>query len=370
MTPRRSPTLALAAAVEAARASGAPAYSMSTPTFRERAMSLNLESASTLLSPPQGIGRLRARMLETTLGKWNLPNHEVLITAGAKAAILSALRAACRAGDRVMILAPCWPSYADIVRMLFMEPVLFETPFEDGFAVDSAALAASMARSDAAALLLSNPANPTGRIHPGHEIDEIAGVAREFGALLVIDESFSGVVFAPDKWRMSTCSSYERLVVVNSFSKSHHLQGLRVGLCAAQGPLFDDIVSVHQTAASAASSLAQAAVLALLDARGERPDYSREREMTLEFVRAQGWDCAPAEGSFYVFPRIDGIDAFEAAGSARQVFMLKGDVFGAGYADHVRLCFGKPAAELERIFALLQGYRWADGAASGAAVGP
>ena len=355
MTPKRSPTLALAAAVEAARASGECVYSLSTPTFRERVANLNLETASTLLPPPQGSSRLRAVIRDTMLGKWDLPNHDVLVTAGAKAAVLSALRASCRAGDRVAILAPCWPSYADIVRMLFMEPVLFETRFEDGFAVDSAALAATMARTRAGAVLLSNPANPTGRIHPGREIDEIAGVAREFGALLLIDESFSGVVFARDKWHESTCSAYDRLVVVNSFSKSHHLQGLRVGVCAAQGQLFEDIVSVHQTAASTASSLSQAAVLALLDAGGELPGYGREREMAIGFVRDRGWDCTPSEGSFYVFPRTDGIDAFEAAGSARNVLMLKGEVFGSACADHVRLCFGKPAAELERIFTLLRG---------------
>ena len=355
MIPKRSPTLALAAAVEAARASGECAYSLSTPTFEERVASLDLGMASTLLPPPQGSGRLRAVIHDTLLGKWNLPNHDVLITAGAKAAILSALRASCRAGDRVAILAPCWPSYADIVRMLFMEPVFFETRFEHGFAVDSTALAATMARTRARAVLLSNPANPTGRIHPGHEIDEIAGVAREFGALFLIDESFSGVVFAREKWHESICSGDERLVVVNSFSKSHHLQGLRVGVCAAQGQLFEDIVSVHQTAASTASSLSQAAVLALLDAGGELPDYGREREMAIGFVRERGWGCCPSEGSFYVFPRTDGIEAFESAGGARNVFMLRGEVFGAACVDHVRLCFGKPAAELERIFTVLRG---------------
>ena len=355
MTLQRSPTLALAAAVEAARASGERVYSLSTPTFRERVANLNLKTASTLLPPPQGSSRLRAVIHDTMLGKWNLPNHDVLITAGAKAAVLSALRASCRAGDRVAILAPCWPSYADIVRMLFMEPVLFETRFEDGFTVDSASLAATMAKTGARAVLLSNPANPTGRIHPGPEIDEIAGVAREFGALLLIDESFSGVVFARDKWHESACSAYERLVVVNSFSKSHHLQGLRVGVCAAQGQLFEDIVSVHQTAASTASSLSQAAVLALLDTGDALPDYAREREMSIGFVRDRGWDCSPSEGSFYVFPRTDGIDAFEAAGSARNVYLLRGEVFGPTYADHFRLCFGKPAAELERIFTLLRG---------------
>ena len=73
MTLQRSPTLALAAAVEAARASGERVYSLSTPTFRERVANLNLEMASTLLPPPQGSSRLRAVIHDAMLGKWNLP---------------------------------------------------------------------------------------------------------------------------------------------------------------------------------------------------------------------------------------------------------------------------------------------------------
>lgn len=353
MTLRRSPTLALAAAVEAARTSTGAAYSLSNPTFEERAVDLDLGSATTLLLPPQGMSELRDRIRDGMSGKWNLPNHEVLITAGAKVAILSALRAACAAGERVLIVAPSWPSYADIARLLFMQPVYFETCLEDDFAVNPAALVSTMAKVRAGAIVLSNPNNPTGRIHPGAEISAIAEVAREFEALLLIDESFSGVVFEPDKWRKSTCPAYERLVVVGSFSKSYHLQGLRVGLCAAQGRLFEEIVSAHQTVMSAASSLSQAAVLALIEADGALPDYGRERDMALGFVRDRGWACFPSEGSFYVFPRIDGIDTFEAAGNARNVFMLRGEAFGPSCTDHVRLCFGKPIAELERIFSIL-----------------
>lgn len=355
MTLRRSPTLALAAAVEAARTSGEHAYSLSTPTFQDRAVDLDPGSATTLLSPPQGMDELRARVRGVISGKWNLPDHEVSITAGAKAAILSALRAACTAGERVLIVAPSWPSYADIARLLFLQPVYFETRFEEGFAVDPAALASTMAEIRPGAIVLGNPNNPTGRIHPGTEVGAIADVAREFGSLLLIDESFSGIVFDHDKWRGSLCPAYERLVVIDSFSKSHHLQGLRVGSCAAQGRLFEEIVSAHQTMVSAASSLSQAAVLALLETDGAPPDYGREKEMAVDFVRARGWDCHPAEGSFYLFPRVDDVRAFEAAGSARNVFMLRGDAFSASCADHVRLCFGKPIAELERIFAILGG---------------
>ena len=212
-----------------------------------------------------------------------------------------------------------------------------------------------MAGTGARAIVLSNPANPTGRIHPGREIDAIAGIARESGALLLIDESFSGVLFAQDKWRESVCSAYERLVVVNSFSKSHHLQGLRVGLCAAQGQL----VRRYRVGAPDGGERG----IESLAGRGPGPARRRWRDAGLQpgtgdddRVRARSRLGMPSGGrELLCLSRIDGIDAFESAGGTRNVLMLRGDAFGPAYADHVRLCFGKPAAELERIFALLRG---------------
>ena len=104
-----------------------------------------------------------------------LPDHDVLISAGAKAAILSALRAACRAGERVLIISPCWPSYPDIARLLFLRPVCFETRLEEGFAVDPAALAAAMAQSRATAIVFSNPATPPAESIPVRSSKRLPG---------------------------------------------------------------------------------------------------------------------------------------------------------------------------------------------------
>ncbi len=353
MTLQRSPTLVLAAAVEAARARGSKAYSLSTPTFPERGTSLEGISTSTLLSPAVGQEGLRKQCRQVLFGKWNLPGHGTMISAGAKAAILATLRAACEPGDRVLIIAPSWPSYADITRLLYLEPRFFETRFEDSFAIDTDALARAVDDCQASAIVLCNPGNPTGRIVPGAELEAVSRIAREREAVLLLDESFSGVIFEPEKWQESRCAGHEYLVVVGSISKSHHLQGLRIGACLARGSMLESIIVVHQTALSSAPSLSQSVASALMTSL-DGPDFGVVRELALETMEKRGWLCAPSEGSFYMFPRVAQFDAFEAHAKSRNVYLLRGETFGRLCTDHFRLCFGKTPEEFRQAFEALE----------------
>jgi len=350
---RRSPTLQLAASVEAALARGERAFSLSTPTFIDRTRELDIDGNATRLSPPMGLAELRLAARAALLGKWTLPEHEIMVTAGAKAAIFSALRASCGAGDRVLIVGPHWPSYEDLAQLLFLEPVSLECRFSDGFTLDMKRVTEALDASGARAVLLSNPNNPTGRIHSARELTELSMAARARSALLLIDESFSGVIFDHEKWRASLCPFYERLVVVSSFSKSHQLQGLRVGVACVHTALLEDVLAAHQALTSAAPSLSQAAVMAFLERQGEPVDYREQREAALDFVHAQGWPCVTAEGSFYLFPQVPDFEAFANRARASNVYLLPGTAFGEAYRGHLRLCFGKPMEELGAMFSTL-----------------
>lgn len=348
MTLKRSPTLELAAAVKAACLRGARAYSLSTPSFPDRGSSIRGVAVSTLLSPARGDAALRARCREVLFGKWTLEGHETVITAGAKAAILATLRAVCEPGDTVLIIAPSWPSYADIARLLYLEPQFFETRFEDGFAIDPEALAKAVDDSRARAIVLCNPGNPTGRIVPGAELEAVSRIAREREAVLLVDESFAGVIFDHEGWQRSLCEGHDGLVVVGSISKGHHLQGLRIGACLAGGTMLESITLAHQAMLSSAPSVSQSIALALLE-DVETPDCSATREMALAALEERGWTCTPSEGSFYVFPKVGRIGAFEADSRSRNVFLLAGDAFGDSCGDHFRLCFCKAPDEFREI---------------------
>ena len=248
----------------------------------------------------------------------------------------------------MLIVAPTWPSYEDIARLLYLEPRYFETRFEEEYRIDPDALARAIDDCRARVIVICNPNNPTGRIVPGPELESVSRIAEERGVVLLLDESFSGVVYDAERWRDSLCAGHDRLVLVGSISKSHHLQGLRIGACMAEDALLDSIVSVHQGMLSSAPSVSQSVAYALLAKHGA-PETGSAREMALAAVKERGWACGPSEGTFYLFPRVNEIDAFEAHARTRNVFLLKGGAFGETYRDHFRLCFCKSKDEFGRI---------------------
>lgn len=346
---RRSPTLAMADEMEAARQAGQDVLSLSTPSFPGlndlpmAELSLGLK-----LSAPEGDPGLRHAARGALFGRWILPNHELCITAGAKAALFSILRILGESGERVIVTAPAWPSYHDIVRLAGHQSIAFLARFDEGFRLDPGALARLLADTGARAVILANPGNPTGLIATQAELAGAMAACAAAGALLVLDESFSEIIADRQAWADSVITAHPNLVVINSFSKNHHLQGQRVAACMVHASLQEDFIAVHQALMSSAPSLGQAAALAALRA-GKVIDYSASRAIAVDLVRRVGWSCLPNQGTFYHFPRLS--DPVDTLARLRTVglFGLTGDIFGAPYADHLRLCFGRPVSEMAEI---------------------
>ena len=346
---RRSPTLALAYEMEAARQAGRDVLSLSTPSFpRSTELPLAPLALGLKLTAPEGDPALRAVARRGLFGRWSLPDHDLYITAGAKAALFAILRILGEPGGRVIIPAPAWPSYDDIVRLAGHEPLPLFCRFEDGFRLDPAALADLLALTGARAVLLANPGNPTGRIATRDELDGAMAACAAAGALLVLDESFSEIIADRDAWANAVCAPDPNLVVINSFSKNHHLQGQRVAAGLLHASLREDFVAVHQALMSSAPSLGQSAALAALHG-GPVADYSASRAVAVDLIRRAGWDCLPNQGTFYHFPFLPDPEPTLERLRAAHLFGLSGDVFGAPYGNHLRLCFGRPEAEMAEI---------------------
>lgn len=354
---RRSPTLSLADRVQAVRSSGQAAYSLSTPSFDDCGPEL-LSGATSLLMPPEGEPALRQLLATRLFGRWKLPGHRLIVTAGAKAALHAILRQVAEPGDAVGVVSPRWPTYDDIVKVLGLELMSLETQISEGFQPSANAFArlAQGAGGRLKALVLANPNNPSGSITSGANLAALHEVAVAHGILLVIDESFSEVVFDAAAYNTATISTDRAsLAVVNSLSKGFHLQGLRVGACLVPERMLDSVVGVHQAIAGGVSSLSQSAALEHL----ARPEAAHAAELRplrdrmLAFITSRGWACHPSQGSFYHFPHVGSIERFGAALQRSGVFFLGGEAFGAHYRDHVRMCFLRPPSELETLIGLI-----------------
>lgn len=346
---RRSPTLALVDEMEAARQAGQNVLSLSTPSFpRSTDLPLAPLANGLRLSAPEGDSTLRTAARAGLFGRWALPDHDLCITAGAKAALFAILRIAGEPGARVIVAAPAWPSYDDIIHLAGHLPVTLLTRAEDGFRLDPADLTRLLAETGARAVLLANPGNPTGQVASQAELAAAMAACAAAGALLVLDESFSEIIADHPAWAASVLDPHPNLVIINSFSKNHHLQGQRVAACLLHATLREDFIAVHQSLMSSAPSLGQAAALAALQA-GEGMDYSAPRRIAVELIARAGWSCLANQGTFYHFPRLPDLPRTLERLRDVGLYGLTGDIFGPPYANHLRLCFGRPEAEMAEI---------------------
>jgi aspartate/methionine/tyrosine aminotransferase len=352
---RRSPTLELAARVERVRAQGGSAWSLSTPSFGPGLPAVTIRPEWSLLTPAAGLKDLREAARLRLFAKWHAPDHECFITAGAKAAIFATLRALVPPGSAILTIAPFWPSYEDLASAAALTNRSYQTHVAAQFRLDLAELDDLAVATGARAILLANPNNPTGRVYGAAEIEGLAAIARRRGLFLVLDESFSDLIYDEPTWLASRCAVDEHVVLVNSFSKNLHLQGLRIGACLAHRKVIDGILTVHQTILSSAPSLSQHLVQAVLsEAPARRPDYAAQRSMAIEFVRRRGWRAIEPDGTFYIFPEVPNLEEFGRHAAARNLFLLSGEAFGVSYGKHFRFCFGRPVEDLAQIIAMLE----------------
>ena len=361
---RKSPTLELAAAIGEARREGRTVYSLSTPTFDDRGIdTTGRDGPKTTLSPAAGLDELRNKARAHLFSKWQPSEHDCVICGGAKAAIYCILRVMLSPGDRVLIVSPHWPTYEDTAELAHLDARFLETRADEDFAIDVYRLEAALERSGAKAVVCSNPGNPSGKILSHRELEHLRTKTAAAGAILLIDESFSGIVFDPQKWNDAACAADDHVFVVNSFSKNYHLQGLRLGACLVPPARSEQVIAAHQTVLSAAPTPSQNMALQAIEAASNGlQDYSEQRGLFLEFIAEQNWPHVATEGSFYVFPRIDGIDLFRGQLEAHGILSLPGEAFGAPYKNHVRICFGKP---LHEVHALIDTMRDALGSKKG-----
>ena len=240
---------------------------------------------------------------------------QVVVTNGAKQAIAQAVIGLCGPGDEVIIPAPFWVSYPEMVRLAGAEPIIVPCSTADGFLLTAAALEAALTPRSRM-LILCTPSNPTGAVYPLEALQALAAVAARHPRLVVLsDEIYEHIIYPPAQHHSFAAlpGMWERTVTVNGFSKAFAMTGWRMGYLAAPDWAAGAAASIQSQTTSGASSIAQAASVAALAmgpaggapvatmvaAFRERRDYICRRIAAWPGVVLS----APA-GAFYVMPDV------------------------------------------------------------------
>jgi aspartate aminotransferase len=288
------------------------------------------------------------------------PDTEIVVTVGAKMALLSAILALVEPGEEVVCFGPAWVSYQPMVALAGGRLVAVPLRAEGGrFAFDEEEVRCAITPRTKA-LLVNTPHNPTGKVFTQGELTFLAGLARERDLVVIADEIYEHIVY--DGRRHLSIASLEgmreRTVTVNGFSKAYAMTGWRLGYLAAPAVIASAALALTQQTTTCATSFAQRGAVAALSGGGAAvaamvAEFGRRRQYLLERLRAiPGVQLVPPEGTFYAFPRLPGgTPSAEVARrllEERQVAVVPGSAFGEAGEGFVRLSFSCSLEELSR----------------------
>lgn len=327
----------------------------------------SLERGRTSYTTNRGRSDLRAeieRYVRAAFGLTYDAETEILVTTGASEAVDLAIRALVDPDDVVAIVEPTYVSYRPLCELAGAEVIPVPTTEADDFRLTAAALeSADAARADH--LVMCYPNNPTGAIMTPPELEQVARFARDEDITVISDEIYAALTY--DGHHTSIASLPEmrdRTVVVNGFSKSFAMTGLRLGYALAPERIADAMNRIHQYSMLSAPTTAQFAALeglrnCLDEVTDMRRQYDRRRKFVLSRFDEMGIDCFEAKGAFYVFPECPGGDdeAFaEELLAEEAVAVVPGRVFGEAGRGHLRVSYATSLEQLREAMNRIERY--------------
>lgn len=241
---------------------------------------------------------------------------EISVGTGGKQVIFNALYASLNVGDEVILPAPYYVSYPDMVRMVGAVPVEVKCDESQGFKITAEQLREAITPRTKW-LILNSPGNPTGAGYSRAELNALAAELHKHPHVLVLtDDIYEHICY--DGWKFATIGSEapelrDRILTVNGMSKAYAMTGWRIGFAGGPKWLIEAMATIQSQTTSNPCSVAQAAAQVALDSPMDfiverNQAYQRRRDMALEKLNAiKGIRCRPPEGAFYLFPSCEGL---------------------------------------------------------------
>ncbi len=363
-----SPTLAITAKARKMREEGIDVLSFGagepdfdTPEFIKDAAITALREGFTKYTPTAGIEPLRKAICDKLWRDNGLkyePN-QIIVTCGGKHALYNTFQVICDPGDEVIIPAPYWVSYPEMVKLADGVPVFVYADESTGFVPAIDAIREKIT-ARTRAIVVNSPCNPTGAVFPRQRLEEIADLALRHDLYIISDEIYEKMVYDGHE-HFSIASLGEevkkRTILVNGMSKAYSMTGWRIGYAAAERELIAAMTRIQDQSTSNPTSIAQRAALAALQASEDAVKQmvtafaERRRAIVDGLNNIPGFRCAEPGGAFYAFPNVSALygkrwgdrvlnnsDAFaEYLLEVARVAVVPGSGFGAD--ENIRLSY-------------------------------
>lgn len=367
-----SPTLAIDAKAKELKSKGEDICGLAagepdfdTPDFIKEACKKALDEGKTKYIATEGLPELRAALAQ----KYVEENHvegikpsQIIVSPGGKFSCYLAILATCSPGDEVIVPAPFWVSYPEMIKLAGAVPKIIFAGDDLGFKITPEQIKAAITPRTRM-IILNSPSNPTGAVYSKTELEAIVELAISRNIFILSDEIYEHLVYDEAKHYSPASFSKEaaeRVITVSGFSKSFAMTGWRIGTLMASEPIAKAVGKLQSQTTSNATSFGQFGALAAIENKAAakaaiemmHKSFDKRRLLLLEgLIKINGIKCLRAEGAFYLLPNISsfGKPSEQFASELldkEKVALVHGSAFGA--EGYVRLSYATSEAVLNK----------------------
>src|SRR5437660_4629129 len=340
---------------------GAGEPDFDTPQHIKDAAIKALSDGFTKYTPASGIPELRQAIADKFKRENGLAYKpsQIIVSCGGKHSCFNVMLATCEEGDEVIVPAPYWLSYPEMVKLAGATPVILNTTDKTEFKVTPAQLRAAISPRTRL-FVLNSPSNPTGSVYTPEEIKALGDVCVEKNVLIMSDEIYEHLLY--DGARHQSVASFsqahqDHTIIVHGFAKAWSMTGWRLGFLAAPEPIAKAIDAIQSHSTSNPTSFAQKGAVAALTGSQDHlakwlAEYDKRRTYAWQKLNSiPGISCVNAKGAFYLFPNIGktGLSSSDFCArllEAEKVAAVPGIAFGAD--DCFRLSYATSMASIEK----------------------
>lgn len=349
--------------------------SFETPYYIREAVIKELITNNSIgkYAPVSGIPELRIEIAKRVASDrgWKVdPDKNIIVSAGSIEALNVVFHTLLNIDDEVIFFEPCYPNYIQQAKLVRAKAVFCPLDEERGWNIDLE-LFESMINSKTKVVVICSPNNPTGTVIPKRTLDEVAEIALKHNLYIIVDEpydylTYEGITFYSISQNPEIRSN---VILLRSFSKEYCMTGWRVGYIVADESIISQLLKVHDSTVTSASTVSQYAALFAL-----KGDQSIVDDYRKEFTKRKNLACelldglsdylsyVRPQGAYYIFPKIktsNDIDTYKLAVDILEkakVVVIPGEAFGPSGKNHLRFTFCEDKENIIEGFSRLREY--------------
>lgn len=376
-----SPTLVVTARANELKAAGKDIIGLGagepdfdTPNHIKQAAIDAINSGFTKYTAVDGTTELKQAIIKKLQNDNNLSYQadQILVSCGGKQSFFNLAQAMLDEGDEVIIPAPYWVSYPDMVLLADATPVIVETSIEENFKITPQKLAAAI--TDKTRLIVINsPSNPSGVCYTLAELKALAEVLKQHPQIIIAsDDMYEHIIWGDEPFcniLNAAPELYDRTMVLNGVSKAYSMTGWRIGYAAGPAELIKSMKKIQSQSTSNPTSISQVAATAALEGgqdciQAMLVEFKKRHDYVVGALNEiEGFECLPSQGAFYSFPCVQGaIDSIEGISSDVElaeyllndagVALVPGSAFGS--PGYMRLSFATSMDNLEKAISRIK----------------